>query len=749
MRKEYLFYFILIVLSTALLALGFPDVFGNPNGILMSDDLDAFKSYFNFSYHLRYGEGFKLNAVNYPYGDLLFYVNSHPVYQWILTSLEPVFPSIVDYGPAIINLSMLISVALASVFIYKILRHFSLPVWYAILLALIIQFSYPQFRRIFGHFEMVFALSFPVYWYYLMQFIRGRKPFVLATFLVIWNLFVGLIGAYLVAVNSVFSIAVGIAILYKERRNIKSFLPKSISVFVISLLPLIAIKALVDSLDWVDDRPANPWGFYNFYASPESMLQPYYFKDIFGIEFKTIFEGESYLGLPALVFCLTLLFVIFKSWFKRRKISFRKFFPFSELNIHLTGALIVLIYAMCLPFRWGLEIIPDTIPILKQFRALGRFSWPFYYVFTVFMAVYIYAIYRHFRLFRSTRKAIAFLAITLIAWGLESAYLYYDIFRNERPVNELLAPEDPPFIQALENAGKSPNDFQAILSVPFLSTNGDKLIFWGNDSALKGAMAFSYHTQLPIIQSVSPRLSFSNSLSSIQFLSNPKIRKTRLDDMSAEPILVVYVPSELTSHENNFLQLTDFLTEWNGMELRSITPSTLDSVFVQEKNNFELLKRNYEAENGRTTIPYYFQGFDDRPSQYVFSGSGAFYKRKGEHVLYADNLSKYGLKGTVELSLWMYIDERKANMPDLKLLSKTADGAILQDERITVRRDPDVFGRWVRVEKVFQVDPRRSYHLLVDGSYITVDNLLIKPVDKDLLIKTDTAAYLWNNFPFK
>jgi hypothetical protein len=134
MKREFVSYFILILVSTLLLFTGFPDVLTHPNGVLMSDDLDAFKSYFNFSYYLRYGEGFKLDAVNYPYGDLLFYVNSHPIYQWILSWIEPVFPSIVDYGPAIINLSMFISIALAPIFIFKILRHFSLPVWYAIVI---------------------------------------------------------------------------------------------------------------------------------------------------------------------------------------------------------------------------------------------------------------------------------------------------------------------------------------------------------------------------------------------------------------------------------------------------------------------------------------------------------------------------------------------------------------------------------------------------------------------------------------
>lgn len=749
MKKEFLPYFILIIASTFLLFIGFPDVITHPNSVLMSDDLDAFKSYFNFSYYLRYGEGFKLKAVNYPYGDLLFYVNSHPVYHLILSWVEPIFPSIRNYGPAIINLSMLLSIVLSPIFIFKILRNFSLPIWYAVFAALIIQFNYPQFRRIFGHFEMVFALSFPLYWYFFIRFLQSEKAFKYAVILVIWNLFVGLIGAYLVAINSIFSIAVGLVLFYKMRHRLTPFLVKGFSIFFISFLPLLIIKFLVSTLDWVDDRPENPWGFYNFYASPESMLQPYYFENIFGIEFKTIFEGESYLGLPALVFSLTLLFVVIKSWIKRRPIPRAKFFPFRELNIYLLGALIVLIYAMCLPFRWGLDIIPDTFPILKQFRSLGRFSWPFYYVFTVFIAAYIYLIYRYLRQRRKSEKAILFLVSTLFVWCAETAYLYWDIFRIERPENEWLSPDDQPFLQALEVAGKEPNDFQALMSLPFMSTNGDKLIFWGKDAGLKGAMAFSYHTEIPIIQSVSPRLSFSESLSSIQFLSDEKISKTRLDDMTSDPLLVIYAPATLSASEKSLLSLTDSLTTWRDFQLRILYPSRLDSVYRKEYIKFQTLKHQYETGNLQQVLHYYFQSFNDREAVHTFTGKGAFYKRKGEHVLFSEDLSDMGFAGKVEFSLWMYIDERKSNMPDLIFREKNARNALVAESRINVRNEPNVVGRWVRPKKVFDVQPGSTYTLIVDGEFITIDDMLLRPVEGQVLIEADTNTYLWNNFPFE
>jgi len=749
MKKDFFPYFILIFVSASLIVFGFPDIVWHPNGYLMSDDIDAFKSYFNFSYHLRYGEGFKYDAVNYPYGDLLFYVNSHPVYQWILSWVELLFPSIVDYGPAIIHLSMFLSIVFASIFIYKILRHFSLPTWYAIVVALIIQFSYPQMRRIFGHFEMVFALSFPVYWYFLIRFIQSKSGYGYAVILVIWNLFVGLIGAYLVAINSVFSLAVGLVFLLNKRRNLKLFASKTISIFILSLIPLFAIKVLVTWVDWVKDRPENPWGFYNFYASPESLLQPYYFKDIFGVEFKTIFEGEAYLGFPALVFCMSLLFVLIKSVLRKKSIPFHKFFPFRGLNIYLSGALIVLIYAMCIPFRWGLDFIADTFPILKQFRSLGRFAWPFYYVFTVFISLYTYTLYRYFRKVNKPGKAKYFLAGILLFWVAESSYLFWDIFRIERPVNILLSADDEPFLNVLSAADKAPKDFQAIMSIPFMSTNGDKLIFWGNDSGLKGAMAFSYHTSLPIIQSVSPRLSFSNSLSSIQFLSDNKIKKTRLGDMNSKPILVITASADLNPDEKRLLVLTDSLTSWEDYTLRILHPASFDSLYAVEYQRFKDLKLQYDAGSLNQSSPRYYQSFDDREAEYKLTGEGAFYKRDGRHVLFSGELYDMGFSKQVELSLWMYIDERKSNMPNLILRQKNRNGDLLSETRINVRNNPDVLNRWVRAKTELEVDPGITYRLIVDGDFISVDDLLIRPNDSEILIKTGEETYLWNNYPFK
>ncbi|MBK6881985.1 MAG: hypothetical protein IPH05_03360 [Flavobacteriales bacterium] len=45
-------------------------------------------------------------------------------------------------------------------------------------------------------------------------------------------------------------------------------------------------------------------------------------------------------------------------------------------------ACFLLLFAFCIPFKDFPELL-DHLPILEQFRATGRFTWPFYFVITV------------------------------------------------------------------------------------------------------------------------------------------------------------------------------------------------------------------------------------------------------------------------------------------------------------------------------------------------------------------------------
>ena len=145
----------LAVLGTGLLILIaiFGKVIVNPDSYLFSASGDAVKSYYNFSYYLKYDSGIDHNGINYPYGDHLQYINSHPLYLQVIKFLDKNIYPLSDHGVGILNLTMIFSLLFALPFIYLVLRKFSLPPWYAAVISLIILFLSPQVDRLGGAFR--------------------------------------------------------------------------------------------------------------------------------------------------------------------------------------------------------------------------------------------------------------------------------------------------------------------------------------------------------------------------------------------------------------------------------------------------------------------------------------------------------------------------------------------------------------------------------------------------------------------
>ena len=85
---------LIAVLGAAILILTviFGRVIVHPDSYLFSSSGDAVKSYYNFSYYLKYDSGIDHNGINYPYGDHLQYINSHPLYLQFIKFLDS-FPT--------------------------------------------------------------------------------------------------------------------------------------------------------------------------------------------------------------------------------------------------------------------------------------------------------------------------------------------------------------------------------------------------------------------------------------------------------------------------------------------------------------------------------------------------------------------------------------------------------------------------------------------------------------------------------
>jgi hypothetical protein len=745
-----------LTISALILFFLFKPAFQTPDSVLFSKHEDGLKNYFNFSYYLKYDEGFRHDGINYPYGDHLQYINSHPLYVQILKFVDKKIYPVSNYGVLILNLTMIISLLLAIPFLYLVLRKFALPRWYAALMAMILLFLSPQFFRIHGHFEMVYAFFIPMYWYFLIRWREGKKRWIWSLLLVAGGVIGGFTSAYYASFYAIFLFGVLFVELWNHRKNLKNYWKTGLVLFVLAILPLLAVKGFVSATDWVTDRPQNPYGFDVYHAEFLSVSLPLVspLKMLIGnvVDMDFEWEGRAYVGLPAALLAVSVFITTWFNLFSKRKVRFRIYRPSKQMDVYFYAAILILLFAMCIPFKYGFGFLLEIIPPVKQFRALGRFAFIFYYVFTIYTAWFIYRLYRFLRQKKQPLPALLILIFALSYWAIDAGTntrLSTDGIFN---VNDRLETSDEKYLARFREAGVNPDEFQAILFLPFSSTCGDKLLFENGVEAFGYAMQCAHHTGLPLVQSFSPRLSFTQALSSIQLLANPAINKTRLNDMNEKPLLLVSSNEKMNEQEAWLYSNAEVF--WQN---KKITLSKLPlEVFHNSHESWQKkaesvipnLARygNIYTDTEISSVVYI--DFDDQKEQLTFSGEGAFYMKKGRADLLIQTLPKDFLPGKYELSFWLYIDSRRYNMPRAILKVSDHNEKTIHEKQLNTRSVNDVYRQWIRVSEMIELQPGYQITLNIRRHFVTVDDVLLKPLNSNVFIKKPNGFNLFNNFPY-
>jgi len=754
MKKNTIALMAVTVTGALILLALFGRVIVHPDSYLFSSSGDAVKSYYNFSYYLKYDSGMDHNGINYPYGEHLQYMNSHPLYLQIVRFVDRHIVPVSDHGVGILNLSMILSLLLAIPFIFLILRKFSMPRWYAAVVSLIILFLSPQVDRLGGHFEMVYAFFIPLYWYLLIRWHEASSKVVWSLLLLLTALTGGFTSAYYAAFLAVFTLALLLVRLWKYRKNLRVYLPEGLHLLLIALLPLLIVRGTASLTDWVNDRPDNPWGFFIFHANvfsiflPSNSLLQRVTADVLPIRYT--WEGRAYVGFPAALLALSFAGTMLILLAGGKRIRWGSFFPDKKLNLYLAASLLVLLFSMCIPFKWGLGFLTELVPPLKQFRCLGRFAWIFYYVFTVFTATYLYALYRLFRRKGYGAQALTVLLLALSFWGLESASRIQGSTRHLFNRNDLFHAGDPDPTAILSESGTSADEFQAIFFLPFANTCGDKLRFERGLDALTEAMSCSYKTGIPIVQSFAPRISLSQAMSSIQLLADSCIYKRRVDDMNQKPLLLVVGPQELNHQESGLLHRATPLWSGERYYLARLPVQAFNQGFKSWMDLADSLADSLAGTgifcSGGNPEQLIYRDFETLSADRAFTGSGSRYRRRGSMELLNEKLEERFPEQEVEFSFWLYVDHRIDNMPTPELLQWDESNTLVSREKLDSREVHNVDGMWVRIGKRLAPGPGIRYQLKVSGKYITVDDFLVKPAGMRVFVRHSNGDQLLDNF---
>ena len=730
----------------------------NPNDHFVTADGDALQSYYVTAFYALHDVGQHFTGMNYPFGEHFNYPNLQPLLAATMGFLQRHGVPAGRYAVGILNLAALSSLVITPVVLYAILRRTRLPVLYAAALALIIGFMAPQILRFDAHLSLSYAWFVPWLWYCIIQMQDAPGRWQWYGLFVASTLFMATVMPYFLALGCFFLLG-HVLVLAWQQPGARPWLGRMV---LAVLLPLLLFRGYLWATDPVTDRPPNPYGLLVYVATPSTVFTPTLgpLHDWWQRHWPSAndsYEGAAYIGL---VSTATLLgAAVLGLWaIVRRRQWWRLGQPAlpGHLRTGLWAALLLLVLAFGYPFKWRwLDWLTDHAGPVKQFRSLGRFAWPFYYVASTYTAYYLYRLWRYLR--QRQLRAVAWAGLPLLLlWASEA---WFQVSAKAAQVTEATGASD--FLNPatglagrLTWSNRPVSAFQAILPLPYYNIGTDKFDLSGSSSSTYQAYKLAATTGLPLLASYIPRASVGQAMQHVQLLSSDLVPKTLLAAFpNNKPLLLLVAPDALSEAEQRLVRLAHLLVQAPEGSLYELPLVALRATaLARERTKAEGLLPMLPLRPGglRVTTPagVLVQGYDHATDRRGRLSPGAFYAAKaGFSTLYDGALPAPADTGRYEAAAWMYgkSDYGYGNM-QVKLYD--AAGRELDHQTTDARHTTEVLGDWVRVVVPFRRTPQAvRIEILYDNRDLLVDDLLIRPVNADVYWFSPPGQLVLNGWP--
>lgn len=664
-KKTYLLF--LVSFSLSFIFYFYGKILISPDSYLFNSEGDAIKNYYTYYYHVKHDSAYShINGMNYPYGENYFYTDCHPLISNALQVLRKATG--IENLPVIgiINFLMILSVFLTFYIMYHLLREFSVNRHFSSLFAICITLLQPQIFRLSGHLALSYSIFIPLSWLLLIRFLKAGKKKKYMVFLAINNLFWFFIHAYLGMMTVMFQAFILLFMLLSRKKFILKLL-YSLALISSVILPVILFYLTVNLTDNHTLRTDNPSGFFLYNAEPDEIFVPHHppFGTLLGLipglKLGLKWEAWSYVGLPFVAGLIVIIFLFFK------KIVFRKHSPLFDrfsgnriLNISFLSGLIALFFAFAIPFK-QLPWLIDYVPLVKNFRATGRFAWVFYYTCTVAGVYLFYHIYLTFREKGKIFISVLFLFIPFAIATVEGIYYHSDVSESiSRHANRFSG-------KYLNNDYKEalkfiiPEKYQAIIPLPFYYNGSETFSRPLNKHIVESSMLISAHTGLPITGAYLTRTSVAESRKIVQIVSPSFYPKEIVNDIkSSKLFLIIKSDEKLSEYEKALADRA--VPVFSGKNI-SCYEISVESLFANEADkyitDYENLKPELHSEGGflmkDTGNFFYYDGFENNICDTNFRGNGAFSGfKKGENILAAFEAGTFSENSEYIISAWMF-----------------------------------------------------------------------------------------------
>ena len=132
----------------------------HPSQYLLVDYYDGIRSYYSLATFLRQplSQGLLDHGTNYPFGEYIFYTDIAPGFSIPLHWLVRAVPALAPYGLYVFDVFILLGIVLSTLLLLSILRRLGLPGWVALLLSLALPWLGPQASRLgVGHLALSYT----------------------------------------------------------------------------------------------------------------------------------------------------------------------------------------------------------------------------------------------------------------------------------------------------------------------------------------------------------------------------------------------------------------------------------------------------------------------------------------------------------------------------------------------------------------------------------------------------------------
>jgi hypothetical protein len=522
------------------------------NRMSLANGGDGFKSTFCTIYHIRHDSTYwHTGAMNYPFGESVFFTDNQVPLTTALKLLKDAGADLSDYAMGISNLLILLSYVIASLFIYLIFMELKMEVWLAVPASVLIILLSNQWERLGGHYTLAYAYVIPVILYLLLRFYR-RPGYLLSA---IFGIVVILFSAkhlYITAFILVLWIPYWIFLPLHDRERFGRPLFILSHLLIQFILPFALYSLFTGMHDPGLDRTAFPWGFYPSRVRFSAVFLPVGYPHGRILPVTGVFRMQAYVGMLG---TLAFLYILLRAAFGLVRKKGWDAFAFTGTpawNVLFWASVASLLLALGLPFSLKWESLLNYTGPFRQFRAIGRFVFPFYYTMTITSFLLLAAWYRKSGW---KYKQVLLVAAFLVAGSESWLYIRKWPARYCNPVSwhsrlyhfEALPPwpEEEPA-----------ETYQAILPLPYFHIGSEN--YWVGDGSpvITPAYAASLETGLPLCSVMLSRTSIRQTLKNLDLVWEPYVPYPVVKDFrdNRPLLLLVHRKGTLTVPEKGLVR---------------------------------------------------------------------------------------------------------------------------------------------------------------------------------------------------